>query len=136
MGMLRKQEIGNASGIYNLLRNVGGSVGIAAIMATLVRGAQRHQSYLAANLDPSNPRVMALVNGLGAKFHAAGADAVSGQHMGAGTVYRLLAQQASLMAYADNFRLIGYLSLACIPLVLLPVRPKHQGKSNVEVSAE
>jgi hypothetical protein len=45
-------------------------------------------------------------------------------------LYRLLAQQSSLMAYADNFRLIGYLALACLPLVLLPARPKHQGKRN------
>ena len=38
MGSLRKQEIGNAAGIYNLVRNIGGSIGIAALTANLVRG--------------------------------------------------------------------------------------------------
>jgi len=136
MGMLKKQEIGNASGVYNLLRNVGGSVGIAAIMATLVRGSQRHQNYLAGNLDPSNPKVQALVHGLSARFQTTGADPVTGQHMGVGMVYRLLAQQSSLMAYADNFRLVGYLSLACLPLVLLPSRPRHQGKRGGDAPME
>jgi len=136
MGMLRKQDMGNATGLYNLLRNVGGSVGIAAIMANLVRGTQRHQTYLAANLDPSNPRVAALTHGMASKFQMAGADAASGQHLAFGAIYRMLAQQAALLSYADNFRLIGYLSLACIPLALLPLRPKHQGKRATEISVE
>ena len=50
MSRLRKQEMGNAAGIYNLIRNIGGSVGIAALTANLVRGAQIHQSYMSANL--------------------------------------------------------------------------------------
>ena len=50
MGRLRKEEIGNAAGIYNLVRNIGGSIGIAALTAEVVRGAQVHQSYLGANL--------------------------------------------------------------------------------------
>ena len=136
MGMLKKQEIGNASGVYNLLRNIGGSVGIAAIMATLVRGSQRHQSYLAAHLDPSDPKTAALAAGLAAHFHTQGADAVTGHGMALGAIYRLLVQQSSLLAYADNFRMLGYLALVCLPLVLLPVRPKHQGGGQKEISIE
>ena len=55
MGRLRKQEMGNAAGIYNLVRNIGGSIGIAALTANQVRGAQIHQSYMGANLNASNP---------------------------------------------------------------------------------
>ncbi len=47
MGRLRKQEMGNAAGIYNLVRNIGGSIGIAGVTTALVRGAQIHQSYWA-----------------------------------------------------------------------------------------
>jgi DHA2 family multidrug resistance protein len=136
MGVLRKQEIGNASGVYNLLRNVGGSVGIAAVTAALVRGSQRHQSYLAANLTAGNPQTEALIAGLGSKFHASGVDAVTSHQMAFGAIYRLLEQQASLLAYADNFRAIGYLSLASLPLVLLMARPRHQDGVVKEMSSK
>jgi DHA2 family multidrug resistance protein len=126
MGVLRKQEMGNASGVYNLLRNVGGSVGIAAVTTSLVRGSQKHQNYLAANLTPGSAQTDALLAGLGARFHAAGADAVTSHQMAFGAIYRLLAQQSSLLAYADNFRMIGYLALCSLPLVFLLVRPRHQ----------
>ena len=126
MGMLRKEEIGNASGVFNLLRNIGGSVGIATVAATLVRGAQRHQNYLAANLDPNNPQVAAAVSGLGARVQAMGADGVTGQHMGLGSVYKMLLQQSSLEAYMDNFRLIGWLAIGSLLLILLMVRSRPQ----------
>jgi DHA2 family multidrug resistance protein len=64
MGHLRKQEIGNASGIYNLMRNLGGGIGIASVTALLQRGAQTHQNYLAANVTAANPTAIALLHGL------------------------------------------------------------------------
>lgn len=133
MGMLRKQDIGNASGVYNLLRNVGGSVGIAAVTTFLVRGAQRHQNYLAANLAPGNLQALALTRGLSAKFMMGGTDPATSQMKAIGLLYRNLQQQASLMAYADNFRMLGYLALACLPLVLLPKRPRHHEKPSADM---
>jgi DHA2 family multidrug resistance protein len=119
LSRLRKQEMGNASGIYNLMRNIGGSVGIASITALLVRGGQIHQNYLAANATASNPLAGLYVRGLQAKLMASGADAVTAQHKALGVFYRSVQQQASVLAYADNFRLIALLAFACIPLLLL-----------------
>jgi DHA2 family multidrug resistance protein len=119
MSMLRKQEIGNASGIYNLMRNIGGSIGIACVTTFLVRGAQIHQNYLGANVTASSPTATALIHGLQAKFSMEGAGVSNAHQMALGFLYRSVLHQASLLAYADNFRLLGYLSLVCIPLVLL-----------------
>jgi MFS transporter, DHA2 family, multidrug resistance protein len=124
MGRLRKQEIGNAAGIYNLIRNIGGSIGIAALTAYLVRSSQTHQDYLGAHVTASDPAAGAALSGLAAHFSVAGADAVTAQHEALGSLYNSLQQQASVLAYADNFRLLGYLSLACIPLTLLLARPQ------------
>ncbi len=135
MGLLRKQEIGNAAGIYNLIRNIGGSIGIAALTANLVRGAQVHQNYLGAHLDPSNPTAGATIAGLAAHFAVGGADAVTAHREALGALYGNLQQQAAVLAYADNFRVLGYLTLACIPLVLLLVRPRH-GAASTEVAGE
>jgi DHA2 family multidrug resistance protein len=106
------------------MRNIGGSIGIAAVTTNLVRGAQAHQNYLGANLAAGNPTVMALVQGLQAKFQAGGASASDAHQMAVGAIYRSLQQQASLLAYADNFRLLGFLALLCIPLVVLFRRKK------------
>ncbi|MGD0097192.1 MAG: DHA2 family efflux MFS transporter permease subunit [Terracidiphilus sp.] len=119
LSRLRKQEIGNATGIYNLTRNIGGSFGIAAITTLLVRGSQIHQSFLAANAASGNPLALRLVRGLQAKLVMQGTDSVTAQDKALGALYRSAQQQAALLAYADNFRLMAFLALLCIPLVLL-----------------
>jgi DHA2 family multidrug resistance protein len=124
LSLLPKQEIGNAAGIYNLMRNIGGSVGIASIMTLLVRGSQAHQSYLAANAPAGSPIANGLARGLQAKLFTLGADNWSAQHKALGAIYRMVQQQAALLAYADNFKLLAMMSLACVPLVLLFKRVK------------
>jgi DHA2 family multidrug resistance protein len=119
MGRLQRQEIGNAAGIYNLVRNIGGSIGIATATALLVRRGQIHQNYLAGNLSANDPAVAHAMAGLQSQLHAAGADAVTAHYMALGAIYRSLQEQASLMAYVDGFRLLGYLALICVPFILL-----------------
>jgi len=119
LSRMRKQEIGNATGIYNLMRNIGGSIGIASMTTMLVRGAQVHQSYLAAGATAGTPVLGGLVRGLQAKLFAQGADAATAHQKALGALYRIVQQQAALLAYADNFRLLALLALLCIPMVLL-----------------
>lgn len=127
LSRLRKQDIGNASGIYNLMRNIGGSVGIASVTTLLVRGSQIHQSYLAADAGVGSPVAGALVHGLQAKLFSEGADAVTAHQKALAAIYRIMQQQALLLAYADIFRLLAFLALMCIPLVLLFQRVgKHE----------
>jgi len=135
MGRLRKQEIGNAAGIYNLVRNIGGSIGIAGLTANLVRSMQMHQDYLGAHLTAGDPAAATRIAGLAAHFSVAGADAVTAHREALGAVYGSLQQQAASLAYADNFRLLGYLALACIPLALL-LKPPEQHAASAEVAAE
>ena len=136
MGRLRKQEMGNAAGIYNLVRNIGGSIGIAALTANLVRGTQIHQSYMGAHLNASNPVAMTAIQGLAVRFQTGGANAVLAHREAMGAMYRSLQQQAAVLAYADNFRLLGYLALGCIPLVLMMARPRQAAQSGHTVAGE
>jgi DHA2 family multidrug resistance protein len=119
LSRLRKQEMGNATGIYNLMRNVGGSIGIATITTMLVRGAQAHQNYLTANTGAGNPVAGGLVRGLQANLFSQGSDMVTAHQKALGALYRSVQQQAALMAYMDNFRLMAFLALLCIPMLLL-----------------
>ena len=134
MGLLRKQEMGNASGIYNLMRNIGGSVGIALLTANLARGSQAHQTYLAAHLTPSSSAAMAAAQGLSGYLSSRGGTApASAGYRALAALYQQLQQQAAMLTYADNFRILAVLSLLCIPLVLFLV-PAKRGQSRIEIS--
>ena len=126
MGRLRKQEMGNAAGIYNLIRNIGGSIGIAALTAILVRGAQIHQNYHGRQSHRDQPGGEQRDSGTCRPVPDRGANAVLAHREALGALYGNLQQQAAVLAYADNFRLLGYLSLACIPLAFLLKRPRHE----------
>ena len=64
--------MGNAAGIYNLVRNIGGSIGIASATAFLVRMGQVHQNYIGANLSPSDSLLGNAVRGLSGRLFAGG----------------------------------------------------------------
>jgi DHA2 family multidrug resistance protein len=133
MGLLKKEEMGNAAGIYNLMRNIGGSIGISALTANLARAAQIHQTYLGAHLTPDNPQAMIAAQALAGHMTAAGSNPANAGYQALGAIYLNLQQQAAVLAYADNFRLMAYVSLACIPLALLLVPPRHGEKRHVEI---
>ena len=124
LSLLPKKEMGNATGIYNLMRSIGGSIGIATVTTMLVRGAQAHQNYLAANAGAGNPVASGLVRGLQAKLFSQGVDMVTAHQKALGALYRSVQQQSALMAYMDNFRLMAFLALLCIPMLLLFRRVK------------
>jgi len=125
MGTLPRAQMGQGTGIFNLMRNLGGSVGIAAVTTFLRRGAQAHQARLVNRLTPYDPAYQQwmeqtrkqLTPRLGTSAAEAGA---------LGVMYRQLVRQATLLSFLDNFRLIGLLALVCLPLVLLfrRVRPR------------
>ena len=133
MGLLRKQEMGNASGIYNLMRNIGGSVGIAVLTANLSRGSQVHQTYLAGHLTPSSPASQSAAQGLSGYLSTYGAtDPASAGYRALGALYQQLQQQAAMLTYADNFRLLAILSLICIPMVLFLI-PARRVEGSIEI---
>lgn len=119
MSRLARHEIGNGAGIYNLMRNIGGSIGIASITALLVRGADQHQTDLAAHLDATNLDMASASHALAAHLHTTGLSAANAASASYGLLYRQLLEQSSLLAYANNFQLLGLLALLCIPPVLL-----------------
>ena len=113
LGALKPEQIGNASGIFNLMRNVGGSVGISLVTTFAVRGAQAHQTTLVANLTPYDPAYQASLQTMAANFAAQG-DPVTAQQQAVGSMYHTLVNQANLLAYLDNFRLMAGLSVVCL----------------------
>lgn len=112
VGTLHAEEVGNATGLYNLMRNIGGSVGIAGTTTALARMAQAHQNMLVSHLTPYDipyQEMMAKVGGL----------LQAGAMKAHGLVYGELIRQSTLLAFIDNFRGLAFLALCCVPLAFL-----------------
>jgi len=118
VGDLRNEQIGNATGIYNLMRNLGGSAGIAMVTTLLARGAQVHQAALVRNVTPYDPESQQWLADVTAALSAQSGPATAAEQAQQ-LLYRIVHQQAMLLAFVDNFRLLSLLCLGCIPLVLL-----------------
>lgn len=117
MKTLPNELMGAGTGLYNLLRNLGGSLGISMVTTLLTRGAQAHQNMLVGNLIGSNPVYRNRLQALGG-FFAMHAGQANGSHMARGLMYNNMVQQSTLASYIDVFRLLAYLSLLCIPFLL------------------
>jgi DHA2 family multidrug resistance protein len=132
MGQLRQSQMGNATGLYNLMRNLGGSIGIAFVTTMLARGAQIHQSLMVGHLTPTDPvfrERLAHAHALLARH----GDPVRATSQAYSLVYNTLDHQAHLWAFVDNFRLFGLLALGCVPLIFLFKRIKRAPARAMEV---
>jgi len=128
MGMLPREQMGNASGIFNLMRNIGGSIGIAAVTTTLERRAQVHQSDLVSHLTPGDPAYQVHFRALQQAFEHH-YPATESMRKAGGTLYDELIRQSTLWAFIDNFRLLAIVSLVCVGVVMLLKRVTSKGAS-------
>ncbi len=117
---LPAEQTSNAAGIYALVRNEGGSIGIALSSTFLQRTAQAHQTYLAANVSASSELAQQAMGSVGG---AQGFAIANRGFAGMSVLYGQLQRQATLLAYMDQYRMFAYLLLAMTPLVLLLKRP-------------
>jgi DHA2 family multidrug resistance protein len=125
MDPIPKEEMGNATSMFNLMRNVGGSIGIASGTTYLFRAQQFHTHLLGARVTPFNPQAQVFVNGIQGNMVAHGADPVTAAHQAYGAIWGLVSRQASMAAFIDTFRALGLVFLLVLPLLFLMKRPKH-----------
>jgi len=122
MATIPNKEMGNATGLANMLRNIGGSIGISMATTALIRRAALHQTYLGANLTPSTAVIQQKSAAIaGYLAHRLGpAQARPGS---IGLLYGLMEQQSALMAYVDVFRWTAVLALFCAAAAWLFKKP-------------
>ena len=115
MGTLKNEQIGNASGLFNLMRNVGGGIGISMVNTLVSRHSQIHRAELVQNLAPENPAFQQTFNSTHAAMAQYVGPVVSDQRA-YGLIQGTLDQQSAAFSYVDVFR---YLALACLCAVAL-----------------
>lgn len=124
---IKKEEMGNATAIFNLLRNLGGSFGVAFISTMIARRAQFHQVHLVEHLTPFDTSYQATSSHAEQILQYRGFDGSVAQHGGLSTIYGQLLKQASMLSFNDAFYLLSVLLICTLPLLLLIKREKRKG---------
>jgi DHA2 family multidrug resistance protein len=109
MGTLRNEQIGNASGLFNLMRNVGGGIGISMVNTLVARHSQIHRAELAQNLSLGNPAFQHMYDSTRLAMTAQAPPDVAARRA-YGMIEATVNAQSAVFAYVDVFR---YLALAC-----------------------
>jgi len=119
MARISPEKMGNATSIFNLMRNIGGSVGIAIMTTFLARRTQLHQNHLVANVRPGDVKTLQMLQGLRANFLLHGVDAVTASRKALAAMYGLLQQHASMLAFVEAFWVMAVVFLLMLPFLLL-----------------
>jgi MFS transporter, DHA2 family, multidrug resistance protein len=123
LGTLAKEKIGSASGMFNLLRNLGGSIGIAAANTIALRHLQTHRNELVRSLSSANPILHQQLGQLTAQMRIHAGPALA-MRRALSTIEGTLDQQAQLLSYIDDFRYLALLGVCCVPLAFLMKKTK------------
>jgi MFS transporter, DHA2 family, multidrug resistance protein len=125
---ISRENMGNGTGLFNLMRNIGGSFGIAGVTTMLARRAQFHQSILVQHTSPYNPVFQQTLKKIVAGMIYAGQSAWAAQSEAYGLIYGQIIRQAMMQSFIDCFYLLGVLMVLMIPFVLIMRRPpSHHG---------
>ena len=132
MQAIAPQRMGNATSLFNLMRNIGGSVGIAVTGTMLVRHRQTVGAQLGEQITLYDAGTQSMLAQLKAGFVAGGADAATATQRAYAAMHGMLYQQASIVSFVWLFRLLGGLFIALIPLILIMRRPKGRAPAKID----
>jgi DHA2 family multidrug resistance protein len=115
------------TGIINLARNIGASVGLATVTTLLERRTQAHQARLMEHVNAMNPAYTNMVHGMAGLMMTHGASASMAASQARGMVLSVVERQAVMMAFLDNFKFLGIIFFAVIPIMVMMRKPKIHG---------
>jgi DHA2 family multidrug resistance protein len=134
MASISKEKMGNATSIFNLMRNIGGSFGIAIMTTFLARRTQFHNTRLVERITAGNLNARELVTGMQGWFSLHGADPYDAQRKALAAAYGLIQRHAAMMSFVEAFWVMGVMFAALLPFLLLlrhaKPRPPESGKSS------
>ena len=117
---LPKDQVNKAAGLFNMLRNEGGSLGIAIVTVLVDRRGQFHQLRLAEHVTPLNPAVDRWTDYFAqTRMIRGGVTRAVADQQSVGLLARMVGRQAREMAYLDPFWVFAMMALAALPLILL-----------------
>jgi len=125
MSSIRKEDMGYATSIFNLLRNLGGSFGVAFVTTMLARRAQFHQVHLVEHLTPFDRNFQLALPQISQILQDKGLIPSLSNQGSLGLLYNQLIRQASMLSFNDAFYLLSTMLMLILPLVLLMKKGKE-----------
>jgi DHA2 family multidrug resistance protein len=125
---IKKEDMGNATALYNLVRNIGGSIGIAIVTTMVSRRSQFHQARMVDHLTPYDPMYALRAQQGATLLQQKGIDPSSANHGGLGIMYENMIRQAAMLSFADVFYLLTWMMIILIPLVFFMKNSTSKGK--------
>lgn len=119
---ITKKQTGNASGIFNLVRNLGGSFGVAFSTTLLSQRAQVHQTFISEHINPYNPALRDTLGQMSNLLEMHNLDSSAG---GLAIIYGEVQRQASMLSFNDTFFCLSIATALLLPLTLLLRRGKR-----------
>jgi DHA2 family multidrug resistance protein len=124
---IRKEEMGNATAIYNLLRNLGGSFGVAIVTTMLTRRAEFHQAHLVEHLTPFDRNFQLALRQISQILQDRGFIPSSLNQGSLNLIYNQLLREASMLSFNDVFYILSVMIVLILPLVLLMKKGEAHG---------
>jgi DHA2 family multidrug resistance protein len=124
---LKPEESNQASALMNVMRNLGGSIGISLVQTLTQQRQQFHQARYVETLNPLNPSYSQHLSQIAQQLQGLGQPAAFANQQALGQVYQQLGQQAAMLSYIDAFKTLMWVTLACLPLLLLMQGPDKAG---------
>ena len=116
---LKNSQLTNASGVQNMLKNIGGAIGTSLVTTLISRFSQKHQMMMVGYLRDTNQAFVDRVSAYAHFFQPITVDPATAHGMAQGLMYKQLQLQSTLWAYIDTFRIFAAASFVIIPLLLL-----------------
>jgi MFS transporter, DHA2 family, multidrug resistance protein len=132
LGSIPKKDVAAATALFNLTRQLGGSVGVALLTTLLGARTVFHRAVLVEHLAVTDPSVQARVNALAASFAAKGGDPIAAKQRALTAIDGAARLQSSVLAFNDTFYVTAMLVLFAIPLVFVLGKP--EARANVEAA--
>jgi DHA2 family multidrug resistance protein len=124
MDAIPREKMGNATSIFNLMRNIGGSIGIATSATFLERFRQVHINILGAHVTPYDPATQMRMERIRSAMISGGSDPVTATQRSHAMLFGSVGRQAAMLSFIDLMRLFGVFFVAVVPLILLMKAPR------------
>jgi DHA2 family multidrug resistance protein len=131
MATIERHRMGYATSLFNLMRNIGGSIGIAVTGTMLTRQRQTFGASLGEHVSAYDATTQSMFEQIRAGLIASGADMVTATERTYAVLHGMLLRQASILSFVTLFRVLGLVFLLMIPLVLIMRRPARRGGAAV-----
>jgi DHA2 family multidrug resistance protein len=124
---IQKEQMGNATSLFNLMRNIGASIGIASVTTIIARPTQANVNVIGGNVSPSNPALGTMTQAARSWFQSRGMDPTTASQQALESIWGMVQQQASMIAFIHAFRFLAIMFVVMLPLIFIMKKASGKG---------